>query len=183
LRPSSPAIRLGLSPRSKTPNGVAAIERSRILLDNAGVLEFLEMDSSDGPPGARAVFGNILAVGFLYPDIGVFRIHPATGAIAVLNDGFAWQLPTAVAVDGSGEIFVADAGLCADGLCAGGQIVYVDPASGAATALTSGGHITGEMDLAFVPEPDGLTGLLAGLVALGALGSPGASRFARPRRL
>jgi len=99
----------------------------------------------------------------------VYRVNPTTGASSVLNNSFGWQKPTGVAVAGSGDIYVADAGTCTNGSCTGGRIVRVDPAGGAATQLSSGGLISGELDVVVLPEPAEGWMWLAGLGALAAL--------------
>ena len=82
----------------------------------------------------------ILAVGFKYDQAtGVYRVDPTTGVASVLNNSHGWQLPTAVAVDTSDQIYVADAGVCADGICTGGEIVHVDPVTGVATQVSDRG--------------------------------------------
>jgi hypothetical protein len=118
--------------------------------------------------------GAILAVGSVGAATGVFRVDPGSGLATPLNTSFAWQRPTAVTVDASGAIFVADAGSCNGTTCTGGLIARVDPVSGAATPLASGGWIAGDMDAVAVPEP----GAGARVIALLAL-----SVLARRRRL
>jgi len=110
----------------------------------------------------------ILATGFKTTP-GLFRVSPTTGASTPLNDSYAWQTPTGVAVAGDGEIYVADAGICTDGICSGGQIVHVDPITGVATQLSTGGLISGELDVVAVPEPSGWSMLLSGIAALALL--------------
>jgi probable HAF family extracellular repeat protein len=112
----------------------------------------------------------ILAAGYKY-DVatGVYRVDPVTGASTPLNNSYAWQTPTGVAVDADGEIYVADAGTCADGSCSGGRIVHVDPDTGAATLLSSGGFIAGELDLVVLPEPGEWALLLSGVAGLALL--------------
>lgn len=110
----------------------------------------------------------ILATGFK-TTTGLYRVDPTTGASTPLNNSYAWHTPTGVAVAGDGEIYVADAGVCADGICSGGQIVHVDPVTGAATQLSSGGLISGELDVVALPEPSEWVMLLAGSAALAAL--------------
>jgi hypothetical protein len=122
----------------------------------------------------------ILAVGEdLDVGTGVYRIDPITGAITVLNTSFAWQTPTGVTVAPDGEIYVADAGVCAGGACSGGKIVNVDPLTGAATLLSSGGLIAGELDVVALPEPGGLPTWLAAIATLKVLERRRASRRAR----
>ncbi|MGH0030718.1 MAG: hypothetical protein ACQGVC_13065 [Myxococcota bacterium] len=114
--------------------------------------------------------GTILAVGFEYgAGTGVYRVDPSTGDATALNNGYGWQMPTGVALGAAGDIWVADAGVCTDGVCVGGEIVHVDPSSGAVTPLSSGGYLGGEIDLVVLPEPGGLSGLAAGVLALAAL--------------
>jgi hypothetical protein len=97
--------------------------------------------------------GSILAVGSLGAATGVFRVNATNGTATALNTSFGWQRPTGVTVDAGGAIFVADAGSCTNSVCTGGQIVRVDPVTGSATPLASGGSIAGEMDLVALPEP------------------------------
>jgi hypothetical protein len=98
---------------------------------------------------------------------GVYRIDPGNGEATALNNTYPWQRPTGIAVTPDGDIYVADAGVCApDGTCSGGQIVSVDPITGAVAPLASGGFIAGELDLVPMPEPDLDTSLAAGLCAL-----------------
>jgi len=108
---------------------------------------------------------DILAVGFLYSagTTGVYRIDPSTGLATPLNDTYGWQRPTGITVSSAGDIYVADAGACAGGTCTGGEIVHVDPVSGTATPLSSGGFIAGEMDVTYLPEPGPLWLLLSGV--------------------
>ncbi len=114
--------------------------------------------------------GTIVAVGTdLDVDTGVFRINPSTGVISTLNIAFAWQTPTGVAVAPDGMIYVGDAGSCTGGTCTGGKIVRVDNVSGAATQISSGGLISGELDLVALPEPAASATWLAGIAALLAL--------------
>jgi MYXO-CTERM domain-containing protein len=113
--------------------------------------------------------GTILAVGNKGAETGVYRVNPSTGASTALNESYAWQTPTGVAVAENGEIYVADAGACANGSCSGGSIVRVNPGSGAATPLASGGLIAGELDVVVLPEPAEWSTWLAGLGALAAL--------------
>jgi hypothetical protein len=97
--------------------------------------------------------GTIVVVGSLGAATGVFRVDPGNGAATPLNTSYGWQRPTGVTVDAGGSIYVADAGSCNGSVCTGGQIARVDPVSGNATPLTSGGKIAGEMDLVALPEP------------------------------
>lgn len=113
--------------------------------------------------------GTIVAIGFKGAEIGVYRVNPSTGASTALNESYAWQKPTGVAIDAQGEIYVADAGMCVDGSCTGGEIVNVDPVTGAATPLSNGGLIAGELDVVALPEPAEWSMLLAGITALAAL--------------
>jgi MYXO-CTERM domain-containing protein len=115
--------------------------------------------------------GTILAVGYEYDlGTGVYRVDPVSGEATALNNTHAWQMPTGVAIGAGGDIYVADAGVCADGACSGGEIVHVDPSTGAVTPLASGGFIGGELDLVVLPEPSGGLAWGAGLAALAALG-------------
>jgi probable HAF family extracellular repeat protein len=126
--------------------------------------------------------GTILAVGFEYDlGTGVYRVNPVSGVHTALNNSFAWQKPTGVAVDAQGEIYVADAGVCSDGSCSGGRIVNVDPVTGAATQLSSGGLIAGELDLHVIPEPAQGQSWLAGIAALAALARLRSAKAARRR--
>ena len=120
--------------------------------------------------------GTILAAGFKFGagSTGIFRVDPVTGVSTALNDSYGWQLPTGIVRDAAGEIYVADAGVCTAGTCVGGEIVHVDPTTGAVTPLSSGGFVAGELDLMVLPEPG--TGL-AWLAGLGLL-----SRLSRRRR-
>jgi len=120
----------------------------------------------------------ILAVGTKGTP-GVYRVDPVSGASTPLNNTFGWQMPTGVAVAPNGQIYVADAGVCADGSCSGGRIVHVDPVSGAATLLSSGGYIAGELDVVALPEPGQGAMCLAGIGALVALHWLRASRRRR----
>ena len=114
--------------------------------------------------------GTILAVGFEFDQgTGLYRVDPVTGVATALNNTYGWQTPTGVAIDASGDVYVADAGVCADGSCTGGQIVHVDPVSGTATQLSTGGFLAGEIDLVVVPEPGLASTLGPGLLALVAL--------------
>jgi probable HAF family extracellular repeat protein len=114
--------------------------------------------------------GTILAAGFEYDlGTGVYRIDPSSGVATALNNSYGWQRPTGIAVDADGDIYVADSGVCADGACAGGEIVHVDPTTGAATPLSSGGFIAGEMDVIAVPEPGRIWLLASGVLGLAAL--------------
>ncbi|HEX5068495.1 MAG TPA: hypothetical protein VFY49_20410 [Myxococcota bacterium] len=123
--------------------------------------------------------GTILAVGQKGAEIGVYRVNRTTGASTALNESYAWQMPTGVAVAGNGEIYVADAGACGGGSCTGGRIVHVDPVSGAVTPLASGGFISGELDVIVLPEPAEWSMWVAGLGALAVLQH---RRSARRRR-
>jgi len=111
----------------------------------------------------------ILAVGSHVGVPGVYRVAPGTGVVTSLSSGGGtpWAEPTGVAVTAPGDIFVADAGVCAAGTCTGGGIYSVDKVSGTATPLSSGGFIQGEMDLIVgsevVPEPSELLLLAAGV--------------------
>jgi hypothetical protein len=137
----------------------ATTQAASILLPGFDSLKWLDIALED--------YWTILAVGYKYDQAtGIYRVDRITGVATALNNTYGWQMPTGVAVDASGEIFVADAGVCADGVCTGGQIVHVDPVGGAATQIASGGNIAGEMDLVFVPEPDRLLSLLSGCAAL-----------------
>jgi probable HAF family extracellular repeat protein len=114
--------------------------------------------------------GTILAAGYEYGvGVGVYRVDPATGVFTPLNNSYGWQMPTGVAVGASGDIYVADAGVCADGSCTGGEIVRVDPFTGAVTPLASGGWIGGELDLTVLPEPAGTLPWASALIALAGL--------------
>ena len=98
---------------------------------------------------------------------GVYRIDPSSGVATALNNTYPWHRPTGITVTPDGDIYVADAGVCApDGTCSGGQIVSVDPSTGAVAPLSSGGFIAGELDLVPMPEPDFDSSLAAGLAAL-----------------
>ncbi len=112
--------------------------------------------------------GGILAVGREF-DLGpgIYRVDAADGSATALDNGGTWNMPTGVTVDpASGDIWVAESGNCADGACTGGQIVHVDPLSGAVTPLSSGGYIEGELDLVYLPEPTIGALFAAGLVTL-----------------
>jgi hypothetical protein len=111
----------------------------------------------------------------------VYRVDPVTGIATALNDTYGWQMPTGVAVTASGEIYVADSGVCADDACVGGEIVHVDPSTGAVTPLSSGGAIGGEIDLVVLPEPSTTLSWGAGAAALAGL-SRRRSRRARDQR-
>jgi probable HAF family extracellular repeat protein len=101
---------------------------------------------------------------------GVYRIDPSTGAATALNNTYPWQRPTGIAVGPVGQIWVADAGVCAsDGTCSGGKIVTVDRVTGAVAPLASGGFIAGELDLVPMPEPSRVAALTAGALCLLAL--------------
>jgi len=109
---------------------------------------------------------------------GVYRIDPVSGIATALSVGAPWQRPTGVAVGPSGDIYVADAGDCSAGPCTGGELVHVDPVSGARSAVGSGDFVQGELDLdVALPEPGGALGLGAGALALAGL----ARRRARER--
>lgn len=112
--------------------------------------------------------GSILAVGqdFGAGTQGLYRIDPATGIFSNLNTTHGWISPSAVAVDATGTIFVADAGTCTAGTCVGGSIATVDPGSGSATTLSTSGYIEGEMDLVLLPEPGLDLALGAGALGL-----------------
>ncbi len=112
--------------------------------------------------------GAILAAGLQNTTgHGVYRIDPSTGAATALNNTYPWQRPTGIAVGPGGDIYVADAGVCAsDGSCSGGKIVTVDEVSGVVAPLSSGGFIAGELDLVALPEPDGIASLVAGALGL-----------------
>ena len=98
---------------------------------------------------------------------GVYRINPSSGAQTALNNTYPWQRPTGITVTPGGEIYVADAGVCApDGTCSDGQIVSVDGTTGAVAPVSSGGFIAGELDLVPMPEPDFDSALAAGLLGL-----------------
>jgi len=98
---------------------------------------------------------------------GVYRIDPSSGVPTALNNTYPWQRPTGIAVTPTGAIYVADAGVCApDGTCSGGQIVSVNPTTGAVAPLASGGFIAGELDLVPMPEPDFDSALAAGLLTV-----------------
>jgi probable HAF family extracellular repeat protein len=122
--------------------------------------------------------GPILAAGFDFTlGAGVYQIDPVDGAVTPLNNSYPWRRPTGISLDASaGQIYVADAGVCADGACSGGEIVRVDPASGAVTPLTSGGFIAGELDVVYVPEPSRTALRLCGVLALALLGHGRARR-------
>ena len=137
----------GRGERQLRDDGALALRRRRVSRDAGGRrsrscgtgfedLQWLDL--------AVEADDTILAVGFKY-DVatGVYRVDPMTGASSALNNSFAWQKPTGVAVGAQGEIYVADAGVCTDGACTGGRIVRVDPQTGAATPLSSGGLIAG----------------------------------------
>lgn len=130
--------------------------------------------------------GTILGVGTsLASGPGVYRIDPVSGAAAALSVGAPWQRPTGVAVGPSGDIYVADAGDCSSGPCTGGEIVHVDPVSGARSVIGSGGFVQGELDIdVALPEPGTTLGLGAGSLALAGLArrrlrKPGRKRDAR----
>jgi DNA-binding beta-propeller fold protein YncE len=124
--------------------------------------------------------GTILAAGYNYGvGTGVYRIDPITGLSTVLNNTYGWQMPTGIVVADSGDIYVADSGVCADGMCSGGEIVHVNPTTGAVTALSSGGFIGGEIDLTLVPEPGSTLGLLSGVALLVGLAAGRARRSQR----
>jgi hypothetical protein len=114
----------------------------------------------------------LLGVGSaLSGGVGLHRIDAATGIATAFSTGPPFVNPVAVARDASGAIYVADAGTCSPG-CSGGAVFHVDPSSGAATLITTGGYIEGEMDLAIalpVPEPGLLPMLAGGAVILIAL--------------
>jgi sugar lactone lactonase YvrE len=123
--------------------------------------------------------GTILAAGFKYNvATGVYRVDPGTGVSTALNNTHGWQRPTGIAVAATGDIYIADAGVCSDGTCAGGEIVRIDPVSGAVTPLASGGFIAGELDLVVLPEPETRAMWLAGAAALAALARRRSSRRA-----
>ncbi len=114
----------------------------------------------------------IVAVGTSFSDgPGVYRIDPVSGAVSILNSDVTWTKPTGVAIDANGDIYVADSGICIGITCINGRIVHVDPGSGVATQLSSGGYIGGLMDVAvLVPEPAGALPWVAGMALLRVLG-------------
>jgi probable HAF family extracellular repeat protein len=114
--------------------------------------------------------GTILAAGFKYNEAtGVYRVDPVTGASTPLDNSYGWERPTGIAVAPDGDVFVADAGVCAGETCAGGEIVRVDPVTGAVTPLASGGFIEGELDLVVLPEPATFAMWLSGVALLAVL--------------
>jgi probable HAF family extracellular repeat protein len=114
--------------------------------------------------------GTILAAGFKYNvATGVYRVDPVTGESTPLNNTYGWDRPAGIAVAPNGDVFVADAGICSDGTCAGGEIVRIDPVSGAVTPLSTGGFIAGELDLVVLPEPAALASWIAGAGLVAAL--------------
>jgi hypothetical protein len=123
--------------------------------------------------------GTLLVVGRLNNDTGVFRVDPVNGLATALNTTHGWHQPTGVAVDGAGQIYVADAGVCSP-TCIGGEIVHVNPTSGAANTLSTGGSIAGEMDVIALPEPGQPWLMLAGALALFAATRIGGRSSARP---
>ena len=119
--------------------------------------------------------GSIVAVGEVAASgPGVYRIDPIDGSSAAVSVGPDWARPTGIAVAADGTLFVADAGA--------GEIVEVDPGTGARSIVTSGGAIAGEMDLLVaVPEPGPLAGAVAGVLGLSALYAVRRRRRADPQ--
>jgi hypothetical protein len=108
----------------------------------------------------------ILAVGTHFTlGEGVYRIDETNGSVTALSTGGSFDHLTGIAIDGNGDIFVADAGQCIGDSCIGGEIIAVDKTNGNQSVLASGGFIDGKMDIAVitVPEPGGLSLLVAGL--------------------
>jgi hypothetical protein len=112
--------------------------------------------------------GDFVSTGFTNAEgAGVFRIDSVLGTHTVLNNTYDWGTLTGIGVGrDDGSIYVADAGICGDTGCTGGRIVRVDPVTGAATDLASGGFIQGKMDLLLVPEPGRMWLIAAGLLGL-----------------
>ncbi len=115
----------------------------------------------------------VLGVGVaLAGGVGLHRIDATSGIATPFSTGAPFVRPVAVVVDGDGEIYVGDAGSCSPS-CTGGAILHVDPLTGVATTVTSGGFIEGDMDLAIarpVPEPGVVAMTIAGVGLLGWLG-------------
>jgi probable HAF family extracellular repeat protein len=103
------------------------------------------------------------------PEVGVYRIDEVSGVATPLTTGGNLVRPTGITLDSDGDIFVADAGTCIGQSCTGGAIIAVDKISGTQTVLSTGGYISGEMDIMAVPEPGELGMLAAGIALLRAL--------------
>ena len=96
---------------------------------------------------------------------GVMRIDPATGSQTMISSGNGLVEPTALALEASGSIIIAD---WRDGFFNAGPsaILRIDPNTGVPTTLSSGGLLITPFDVIVVPEP-ALTGFAA--LALAAL--------------
>jgi len=91
---------------------------------------------------------------------GVVRVNPGTGAQTLVSSGF--NAPFALALDGNGDIFVADSGYSATDpnnplVNQPGRIVKVDRKTGTQTLWATGGFISHPYGIAF---DAGNTGLL-----------------------
>src|SRR6266850_1166614 len=91
---------------------------------------------------------------------GVVRVNPGTGAQTLVSSGF--NAPFALALDGNGDIFVADSGYAATDpnnplVNQPGRIIKVDRKTGTQTLWATGGFISHPYGIAF---DAGNTGLL-----------------------
>lgn len=80
-------------------------------------------------------------------QIGVVRIHPATGAVTSVTPHGLLTVPYGVAIEATGQIIVADFE----------RIIRVDPATGAQSVVSEGGNFVNPIGVAIIPprvEPD-----------------------------
>lgn len=73
---------------------------------------------------------------------GVIKADPVTGAQEVISAGGLFVHPRGVAIDGAGNIIVAD-----PGAFGGGGVIKVDPVTGVQTKISSGGFFVTPLDV------------------------------------
>jgi sugar lactone lactonase YvrE len=76
------------------------------------------------------------------PCGAIIRVHPTTGARAVVSSGGNFQQPRGVALESNGDILVVDANIAG-----GAAVVRVSPSTGAQTIVSQGGSLNQPIDV------------------------------------
>ena len=90
--------------------------------------------------------GDLIVAHQSLSEAGIVRIDPLTGAQTVITSGRLLQEPRGIAIDGAGQIIVADQAVGGNG-----AILRVDPMTGTQTVIAAGGTFIDPFGIAIDP--------------------------------